>query len=268
MQALFAPKPTDHIGMGAMLGVAKRVVSERYGPEAKDHPDMLGSFVRNGLTQQESESESMLQILGGSDSTATAIRMTLLYILTSPFVYSKLTQELQANSNNISSPVIKSSEARQLPYLQSCIKEGLRMWPPISSLQSKIAPQGGETVNGVFLPGGVEVAVSQVATHRRKDVYGDDANVFWPDRWIDAGKLDDGGKKLNTMERTLELVFGNGRFGCLGKHVAMIELDKVFAALLRDFDLGIVDPIKPIETVCWGIHVQKAFWLSVRERKG
>jgi cytochrome P450 len=112
------------------------------------------------------------------------------------------------------------------------------MWPPISSLQSKISPPGGETVNGVFLPGGVEVAVSQVATHRRKDVYGDDANIFRPDRWIDAGRLNDGGEKLHMMERTLELVFGSGRFGCLGKHGAMIELDKVFASLLLEFELG------------------------------
>jgi cytochrome P450 len=267
MQALFAPKPTDRIGMGAMLGVAKRVVSERYVPDAKDHLDMLGSFVRNGLNQQEAESESMLQILGGSDSTATAIRMTLLYILTNPVIYTKLMQELKANSHNISSPVIKSSEARQLPYLQSCIKEGLRMWPPISSLQSKISPPGGETVNGVFLPGGVEVAVSQVATHRRKDVYGDDANIFRPDRWIDADKLNDGGEKLHMMERTLELVFGSGRFGCLGKHVAMMELDKIFVALLQKFEWGIVDPIKPMETICWGIHVQNAFWLWARERR-
>src|SRR5256714_3952114 len=175
-----------------------------------------------GLVSRRRKNESMVQILGGSDSTATAIRMTLLYILTNPVVYTKLMQELQANSHKISSPVIKSSEARQLPYLQSCIKEGLRMWPPILSLQSKISPPGGETVNGVFLPGGVEVAVSQVATHRRKDLYGDDANFFQPDRWIDAERLNDGGEKLHTMQRTLALVFGSGRGGFLCTHAAMV----------------------------------------------
>lgn len=242
-----------------IVEVAKRVVSERYSPEAKDHPDMLGSFVRNGLGQQEAESESMLQILGGSDSTSTAIQMTLLYILTNPVIYTRLMQELQANRHNISVPVINSFEARQLVYLQSCTKEGLQMWPPISSLQPKISPPGGETVDGVFLPGGVEVAISHVATQQRKDVYGDDADIFRPDRWIDAGTLNDGGEKLQRMERTLELVFGSGRFGCLGKYVAMMELDKVFSSLLSEFEMGIVDPMKPMETVCWGIHVQNGF---------
>ena len=35
--------------MGAMIGVAKKAVAERYGPDAKQILDMLGSFVKNGL---------------------------------------------------------------------------------------------------------------------------------------------------------------------------------------------------------------------------
>ena len=267
MQALAAPKGTDRIGMGAMIGVAQRVASERYAPGAKLYPDMLGSFIKMGLTQQEAESESILQILGGSDSTATAIRATFLYILTNPSVYTKLMHELESNKHNISSPVIKSSEARQLPYLQSCIKEGLRMWPPLAGLLSKTSPPGGETVNGVFIPGGVEVAFNARATQRRKEIFGDDANIFRPERWLDAAMLTDGGEKLSKMERTLELVFGSGRFGCLGKHVAMMELDKVFAALLQEFELGIMDPVKPLKTICWGIHVQDDFWVWARGRR-
>ena len=42
--------------------VAKRVVAERYGPDKKVRGDMLGSFVRHGLTQREAESESLLQM--------------------------------------------------------------------------------------------------------------------------------------------------------------------------------------------------------------
>lgn len=118
----FGPKHTDTTGMGAMLGVAKRVVAERYAPDAKIHPDMLGSFLKCGLSQREAESESMLQILGGSDSTATAIRMTFL-ILTTPSVYGRLVAELDANAAQISEPVIRyPDESTKLPYMQACIK--------------------------------------------------------------------------------------------------------------------------------------------------
>lgn len=120
----------------------------------------------------------MLTILRGSDSTATAIRMTLLYILTSPSTYAKLIAELDAHIDSDSKPLIKYEVAKKLPYLQACIKEGLRMWPPFEDLQTKIAPLGGETVNGVFLPGGIEIEYNQHSTMRRKEVLGADANVF------------------------------------------------------------------------------------------
>ena len=59
-------------------------------------------------------------------------------------------------NGSISSP-IEDSEARTLLYLQACIKEGLRMFPPVTSLFPKVVPPEGDTINGVFLPGGTEI---------------------------------------------------------------------------------------------------------------
>lgn len=147
------PKPTDKDGMGAMMGMAKRAVSERYGPDPKVEQDMLGSFIKYGLTQQEAESEAMVQVLGGSDSTATAIRMIILHVATSPAVYVRVQKELDENDALFNGSLISSTNSRKLPYLQACIKEGLRIWPPLQALNSKLSPPGGETVNGVHIPG-------------------------------------------------------------------------------------------------------------------
>ena len=236
---------------------------------------MMGSFLASGLSQHEAESESMLTILGGSDSTATAIRMTLLYILTTPSAHAKLTAELDFSSSFNFSPSsiktpLKYASAEKLPYLQACLREGLRMGPPFAGLQSKIAPPGGETVNGVFLPGRIEIGYNQHATMRRKDVFGADADVFRPERSLTAPGA--GGEqsqlRLQDMERTLDMVFGSGRFSCLGKEVAMMELSKIFPTLLGEFEWGVVNPARPLKTLCWGgAHVQSDFWLSARERR-
>lgn len=260
------PKATDKIGMGAMMGVAKQIVSERFQPGAKPVPDMMGSFVKHGLTREECESEAMVQVLGGSDSTATAIRMIVLHIITNPRVYINVMEELESNNHVISYPVITSAESRKLPYMQACIKEGLRVFPPLQALNSKLAPPGGETVNGIFIPGGIEVAYSSYTTQRRKDVFGDDAQYFRPERWIEAAAVDDGGVKLTAMENTLDLIFGSGRFSCLGKHIAFIELDKVIPTLLREFDWGLVDPVRHIESKCFGVFVQRGLFLRATER--
>ena len=266
LMAPMRPKVTDKTGMGAMMGVAKRIVSERFQPGAKPVPDMMGSFVKHGLTREECESEAMVQVLGGSDSTATAIRMIILYIITNPRVYIKVMEELELNIHVISYPVITSAESRELPYLQACIKEGLRVFPPLQALNSKLAPPGGETVNGIFIPGGTEVAYSSFTTQRRKDIFGEDAQYFRPERWIEAAAVGDDGEKLTAMDSTLDLIFGSGRFTCLGKHIAFIELDKVIPTLLRDFDWGLVDPMRHIESKCFGVFVQKGLFLRATER--
>jgi hypothetical protein len=42
--------------------ITKEVVGRRFGPDAKDQRDMLGSFIRHGLTRDEAESETILQM--------------------------------------------------------------------------------------------------------------------------------------------------------------------------------------------------------------
>jgi hypothetical protein len=45
-----------------VYSITKDVVRQRFGPDAKDQRDMLGSFIRHGLTREEAESETILQM--------------------------------------------------------------------------------------------------------------------------------------------------------------------------------------------------------------
>ncbi|OCT52372.1 pisatin demethylase [Cladophialophora carrionii] len=265
LQALAGPKPEDKAGLGAIIGIAQEIVAERFhsGSESKNEKDMLNSFIRHGLTQLEAESESLLQILAGSDSTATTIRMTLLFILTNPAVYVKLRTEIDAAvaDGQITFPVVKYSEAQRLPYLQACIKEGLRVWQPLNGIGTKLSPPEEIEICGVRIPPHTQVAISQHMMMKRRDLFGDDAAIFRPERWVENDP-----ETLKRMERVWELSFAAGRFTCLGKGIALMELNKVFVELLRRFDLGIVNPVKTMETKCHQIHVQRNMFLHVTAR--
>ena len=87
----------------------------------------------------------------------------------------------------------------------------------------KQVPPEGDIIQGRRIPGGTRIGHSSWAVQRNTAVYGDDVEVYRPERWIDTSP-----EKKATMERTMELVFGYGRFGCLGKSIAYIELNKVF----------------------------------------
>jgi hypothetical protein len=65
-----APNSKDRLGLGAVIGVAEAKIGERFADfeNQKDKQDMLGSFMRHGLSQRDAEGEAVLQmyVLGSS----------------------------------------------------------------------------------------------------------------------------------------------------------------------------------------------------------
>jgi cytochrome P450 len=185
---------------------------------------MMASVIRHGLTQEEVAGESLLQVIGGSDTSAATIRVVLLNLMSSPPTYRKLQAEIDSAvaAGQISSP-IQDSEAKRLPYLQAVIKEGLRITPPATGLFSKQVPKGGDVLNGIFVPGGTQIGSSSYGIHHSKKMFGEDADVFRPERWLEAE-----GDQLSRMTSTVDLIFHYGKFQCLGKPVALMELNKIY----------------------------------------
>lgn len=166
--------------------------------------------------------------LAGSDTTATAIRATLLHILTNPRVHSKLLAEI----SSVSLPkntIITDAQARRLPYLQAVVKEGLRIFPPVTGLMIKDVPPTGDEYHGVKIPPGTGIGYSAFGLSRNANIWGKDVDVFRPERWLTH---ENGGveteEDVKERESALDLVFGYGRWQCLGRNVALIELNKVY----------------------------------------
>ena len=74
-------------------------------------------------------------------------------------------------------------QLKNLPYLQDVISEGLRLFSTVGIGLPRVVPEGGLTILGhVFEPGTI-LSVPTYTVHRDKEVWGDDANEFVPDRW-------------------------------------------------------------------------------------
>lgn len=222
------PKSTDKRGLGKVMGFAKERVEERFGDKPIVRKDMLGSFIKRGMTQEQLESETLTQITAGSDSTASALRMTLHFVCTNPDVQARLLAEFRAAiaTGQVSRPIVKDVEARRLPYLQACIKEGLRIYPPVTGLLPKQVPEGGVTIDGKFTPAGTWIGQNPWGMQRNRDIYGVDVDIFRPERWLPRDDSPAEKARVDRMTETVGLVFGYGRFGCLGRGVATMELNK------------------------------------------
>ncbi|GME47270.1 Cytochrome P450 [Neofusicoccum parvum] len=259
------PSASDAQGLGAIMSFANAVVAERFDPVAPvTRRDMLGSFLAHGLTRTQLESETLIQITAGSDSTATAIRIALLHIATNPRILRTLLAELSgaAAAGRLSRPIITDQQARALPYLQACIKEALRIVPPAAGLLPKRVPAGGDVIDGRAVPGGTAVGWNVFGLMRDAAVFGPDAHLFRPERWLLAD-----GAALARMADAQAAVFGAGKHGCLGRSVAMFELDKAVAELVLRFEWEVADPQRPFKGVCMGFFLQEDMFFRVTERK-
>lgn len=282
--------PSKPTGFDKMLAMSTDIVEGRErefhrNPQSSSEKsssgqraDMLASFMRNGLLGQELKTEALLQIVAGSDTTAGALRGTLIYLLAHPRVWRKLQDEADAAVRDGLAPpageIVSFTQTKALPYLSAVVREGIRVWPPLTDPFARdVPPEGDEVVvdgKKIFLPGGTSVIPSWKAMHRDRGLYGDDADVFRPERWLESEQPDR--DRLRAMRRTNDLMFGHGKYTCLGKPVAMIEIHKTvfevsliwisiftvtcieallltptseYLQLARNFDMGLVSPDKP-----------------------
>jgi cytochrome P450 len=69
-------------------------------------------------------------------------------------------------------------------------------------------------------------------------MFGEDADVFRPERWLLEEK-NEHSIKLAAMRRTTEVIFGYGKYQCLGKPIAWLEITKVlFEVCCRYISVG------------------------------
>ncbi|VUC29153.1 unnamed protein product [Clonostachys rosea] len=270
---LISPSRTDKRGIGKIMDMCFSHVDKRLANPDDKRSDMLASFIRHGLKGEELRIESVEQLVAGTDTTSAGLRGALLHIITNPRVYRKLQEEADGAVRGGTVPkagegIITSTQAKRLPYLQAVVRETLRVWPPVADIFPRDVPQGGDTVEvesgeSVHLPGGVGIGYSAHAMHRNEEIYGSDAKSFRPERWFESDTA-----KLTAMLRTNDLTFGHGRFQCLGKVVAHMELGKLLFEIVRNFDIALIDPTKPWKARNYmGLFVISDMWVQVMERE-
>ena len=174
------------------------------------------------MTDEEVLKLVLAVVLAGADTTALFIAAIFRYLLKHPKAYTKLQDEIDALADNT-----PFTELRKVPFLDAVVKETARLYSVIRFILERVTPPGGTTIAGEHIPGNTVVGVSPWAYHRREDVFGERADEFRPERWLDPGRN-------AVMSRKL-LLFGHGKYQCLGMHIAYMEVYKVVPAFLKAF---------------------------------
>ncbi|PYH57086.1 cytochrome P450 [Aspergillus niger CBS 101883] len=175
-------------------------------------------------------------LLAGRDTTACCLTWTLRLLVQHPHVLSKLRAEISDRVGiGLGSPTPTITQVRSLPYLSLVIKEVLRLYPsvPVNSraaTKTTTLPTGGGPTGTapILVRKGEAVGYCVYAMHRRRDIYGADADKFRPERW-DNDALKDVGWGY--------LPFNGGPRVCLGQEFALLEVGYTIVRLLQTFEV-------------------------------
>uniref|UniRef100_A0A182Q137 Uncharacterized protein n=1 Tax=Anopheles farauti TaxID=69004 RepID=A0A182Q137_9DIPT len=169
-------------------------------------------------------------MFAGIDTTSTSTLGTLYCLATNPDKQAKLRDELRTILPKKDSTLTVDS-MRNLPYLRACIKEGLRMVPPIAG---NLRATGRNIVlQGYRIPKGTDIAMSsQVLMH--DDSVFSRAKEYIPERWL-GGQPEEIPNAKETHPFVF-LPFGFGSRSCVGKRLAMMEMEVLLSRLIRQFE--------------------------------
>ncbi|KAF2159886.1 hypothetical protein M409DRAFT_60477 [Zasmidium cellare ATCC 36951] len=199
-------------------------------------------------------------INAGSDTTGISLSAIIYYLSANPTALQRLREEME--QHQVSDPVT-FKESQKMEYLQAVLKEGLRLHPAVSVPLSRTVPSGGAVLAGQYFPAGTDVGVNPYILHRDREVYGDDAEDFRPERW-----LENDAETLARMERSW-CPFGLGSRTCLGKNISLLEISKAVPQLVRRFDFDLSDELRTegLESTNEFFLQITNFWVRVRSKQ-
>ncbi|RZC57869.1 hypothetical protein C5167_005176 [Papaver somniferum] len=175
----------------------------------------------------------MDMVVGGTETTSNTVEWGIAELMNNPETIRKAQEKLDRVAGKDKN--VEESHLPQLHYLQSVMKEVLRLHPALPLLIPH-CPSSSCTVGGYFIPKGARVFVNVWAIHRDPSIWVNPTE-FNPDRFFN-GKFDFSGNDFKYFP------FGSGRRICAG--IAMAERMVMYesATLLHLFEWNMPDSAK------------------------
>ncbi|KAK3348528.1 cytochrome P450 [Neurospora tetraspora] len=213
----------------------------------------------------------------GHETLCSALTACMAMIGTHEAVQERVAEEVGSHLKESGSGTVPfDTTARQLPYTLAAIKEAQRLHPVIAMSLSRTVPRGkggGVVLDGHWVPEGTTVGCNPVSLHRNQEIFGVDADVYNPSRWLSslsassscsisgssnpnsesdpepepepesesgststsATWTEESEKKRLREMLHLNLTYGGGARTCPGRHLAELILWKVVPRLVAEF---------------------------------
>ncbi|EJT99567.1 cytochrome P450 [Dacryopinax primogenitus] len=236
-------------------------------PTMKDR-DLLTILVKSGEKNEKGTVEPMpdemiynqltTMFIAGFETAANTVSFALCELAQRPAVqdrlYAEVSSVLGSAADDELAEGFNANNLDNMPYLVAVVNEALRMHPAVNyglftatvdnviPLSKPLKAEDGKEINSIPVHAGQRVILSFDGFNRSTVVWGHDANVFRPERWLmnDMSKVPPedqcGGPYANVSN------FGGGPKACIGWRYAMIEMEIFIAMIIRQFEISISNP--------------------------
>ncbi|KAK0496199.1 cytochrome P450 [Armillaria luteobubalina] len=268
--------PSGRLNHGLLINklstvVAKELVDQKFDAllEGKGRRDVMSLLVKANasespktqLEERELLGQMNIIILAGHETTTNTLCFALIELCKRPELQERLRKEIRATERVIhdrGDTQFTPSDFESMPFLSAMIKETLRFHPvayniyrvaekdDVLPLSTPITTTSGKVLHELPIPKGLHVDASIAAYNRQvpsplpanKEIFGDDADVFDPDRW-----LRDASPKTKTALGVYAnlFTFAGGSRSCIGWRFAVMELHAFVIELLSNFEFSLTE---------------------------
>ncbi|CAO2604691.1 Leukotriene-B4 omega-hydroxylase 3 [Lemmus lemmus] len=204
------------------------------------------------LSDEDIRAEADTFMFEGHDTTASGLSWILYNLARHPEYQERCRQEVQELLRGREPEEIEWDDLNQLPFLTMCIKESLRLHPPVPVI-SRCCTQDIVLPDGRVIPKGVTCLISIFGVHHNPSVW-PDPEVYNPFRFDPE----------TTKDRSplAFIPFSAGARNCIGQTFAMNEMKVALALTLLRFRL-LPDDKEPRRQPELILRAEGGLWLRV-----
>ena len=213
-----------------LVDTAEAIINKRLQSGENKDDDLLGIMLqmRDQISIEHIRDEVLTLILSGHETTANVMSWAFSYLSKNP----EVRKELEAEADRAAwitekrIPTYQELEASS-PITSAIFEETMRLAPPVW-IAPRIATEDC-VIDGISIPKGAHVLVSQFVTHRNSD-YFDNPLAWNPSRWLNPNLE-------KSLPRGAYVPFGAGTRKCLGEYFAIAEARLILMMVAKNFRL-------------------------------
>ncbi|WP_341280938.1 cytochrome P450 [Paenibacillus sp. FSL H8-0537] len=227
---MFKTKRRFEEDIQTMFTLVDKIIAERKASSEPGQTDLLARMLEGKdpetgemLDNENIRHQIITFLIAGHETTSGLLSFAVYFLLKHPEVLAKAQEEVD---RVLTSKAPQYEEVLQLNYIRMILNESLRLWPTAPGFD--VYAREDTIIGGKYpIPKGQSLSVLLPQLHRDPAAWGEDAELFRPERFEDMAKVPHHAYKP----------FGNGERACIGMQFALYEATLVLGMVLKHFDL-------------------------------